>query len=191
VRRLLVIGLLLLAVAGCSEPPKKEIDQAQTALDLAKTAGADKYASDEYLAAATSLEKARAAVDQRDYRQALNYAIDSRQRSQSAITQSAEGKAAAKRAVDTLLTAVAKRIVDVQNRLPGGEAVRTPAKEMRELRAALTQAQTGLQEARTQIGGGNYDKATSDLVAVREKLDAAVRASENLSQRPARKKTRH
>jgi hypothetical protein len=190
VRRLLVTGLLLLMAAGCSEPPNKEIDQAQTALDIARNAGADKYATDEYNAAAAALQKARAAVDQRDYRQALNYAIDSRQRSQDAINQSADGKARAQRAADDLIAFVSKRALEVQGRIRNAEAAHVPPKDLRDLRTALTEAQTGLQEARAQIGGGNYEKATTSLVAVREKLDAAVRAMENLPQRPGRKKTK-
>jgi hypothetical protein len=79
VRRLLVI-LVVLLTTGCSEPPQKEIDQAQAAVDAARTAGADRYAAADFTAAVSSLDKARAAVEQRDYRQALNYALDSRQR---------------------------------------------------------------------------------------------------------------
>src|SRR5207302_10523983 len=71
VRRLL-IAVLLLAATGCSEPPQKEIDQAQAAVDLARTAGAEIYATEEYAAAAAGLQKAHASVDQRDYRQALS-----------------------------------------------------------------------------------------------------------------------
>jgi hypothetical protein len=190
VRRFLVIGLLLLVTAGCSEPPQKEIDQAQAALDLARNGGADKYASDEYLAAAGALQKARDAVGQRDYRQALNYAIDSRQRSQDALNQAAAGRANAQRAADALIDIVSKRALDVQTRLKAAEEARIPAKDLRDLRAAMTEAQNGLQEARALIGGGNYEKATTSLVAVREKLDAVSRAIETLSQRPARKKGR-
>jgi hypothetical protein len=190
VRRFLVIGLLLLTAAGCSEPPNKEIDQAQTALDIARVAAADKYAADEYNAAASALQKARAAVDQRDYRQALNYAIDSRQRSQDAINQAADGKARAQRAADDLIGFVSKRALEVQARLRAAEASRVPAKDLRDLRAVVSEAQSGLQEARAEIGGGNYEKATASLVAVREKLDAAVRRMDTVPQRPARKKGR-
>jgi hypothetical protein len=136
------------------------------------------------------LQKARAAVDQRDYRQALNYAIDSRQRSQDAIIQAADGKARAQRAADDLIGFVSKRALEVQARLRAAEASRVPAKDLRDLRAVVSEAQTGLQEARAEIGGGNYEKATASLVAVREKLDAAVRTMDTVPQRPARKKGR-
>src|SRR5262249_38093782 len=63
--------LFALLLPGCSEPPQKEIDQAQAAIDSARTAGADRYAADEFTAATTALQKAHESVDQRDYRSAL------------------------------------------------------------------------------------------------------------------------
>jgi hypothetical protein len=76
----------------------------------------------------------------------------------------------------------------VQARLRTAETARVPPKDLRDLRAVVLEAQTGLQEARAQIGAGNYEKATTSLVTVREKLDAAVRTMESLPQHPARKK---
>lgn len=185
-RRLLVIGLLLLAATGCSEPPQKEIDQAQTALDLARTAGADTFAAEEYSAAAAGLQKARAAVDQRDYRQALSYAIDARQRAQNAIRQAADDKARARRATDALIADVTARATQLQARLKTAEAAHVPAKELRAPRAAVADVQKDLQEARAEIGAGNYDKAGEILTAVRKKLDAAVHDVENIPPRPSR-----
>jgi len=56
------------------------MDQAQGALDAARAAGAERYATAEYQAAATALKNAQDAVAQRDYRLALNHALDSRER---------------------------------------------------------------------------------------------------------------
>jgi hypothetical protein len=182
---LTVVALLLLA-AGCSEPPQKEIDQAQTAVDLARTAGGDRFAAEEYAAAVAGLQKARDAVEQRDYRQALSYAIDARQRAQDAIRQAAEARAKAQRAADTLLADVTARASQLQARLKAAEAAHAPLKELRAPRAALAVAQQGLQEARTEIGAGNYEKAGERLTAVRKKLDAAIRDVENIPLRAPR-----
>jgi hypothetical protein len=188
VRRLFASVLLLLFVAGCSEPPQKEIDQAQTALDLAKTAGADKYAITEYTDAASALQKARAAVDQRDYRQALNYAIESRQRSQAAIRQAADGKTRAQRAAEAIVIDISTRASTLQTRVKAAEAARAPAKDLRSAREAMAAAQARLQEARTLIGAGNYEEATKTLTEVRGNLDAAISQVEKIPLRPARKK---
>jgi hypothetical protein len=178
--------LILIPAAGCSEPPRKEIDQAQTAVELAKTAGADKFAPEEYAAAMAGLQKARDAVEQRDYRQALSYAIDARQRAQDAIRQAADAKAKAQRETDSLVNDVTARANQLWARLKGAEAARVPAKELRASRAAMAEAQQGLQEARAEIGAGNYQKAGEILTAVRKKLDAAIHDVGNISPRGAR-----
>jgi hypothetical protein len=64
-RRLLPI-LLAIAAAACSEPPQRELNQAQGAIDAARAAGAEQYAKDEYTAATSSLQKAHDAVAKRD-----------------------------------------------------------------------------------------------------------------------------
>src|SRR3954447_244760 len=116
-RRLPVIALLLLLAAGCSEPPQKEIDQAQGAIDTARAAGADKYAVDEYTAATTALQKSHDAVDQRDYRQALSYALDARERAQDPARQPADGRARARGAVETALTEISVRVQQLDTRI--------------------------------------------------------------------------
>lgn len=187
-RRVLASLLLLLVAAGCSEPPQKEIDQAQTALDLARAAGADKYAKTEYSDAASALQKARVAVDQRDYRQALNYAIDSRQRAQDAIRQAADGKSRAQRAAEAIVIDISTRASTLQERVKAAEAARAPAKDLRSARETMAAAQTRLQEARTLIGAGNYEEATTTLTEVRGKLDGAIAEIEKIPQRPPRKR---
>lgn len=175
-----ILALLLLAIAGCSEPPQKEIDGAQAAVDLARTAGADIYAAEEYTAAAAGVQKARAAVDQRDYRQALSYAIDSRQRAQNAVRQAADGQAKAKSATDATMKAVSAELSQLETRLKTAETARVPAKELRAPRAVLADARKALQEAGTAIGVENYATAGAMLTEVRKKLDAAIKDVENI-----------
>jgi hypothetical protein len=190
VRRRFAIGCLLLLTAGCSEPPQKEIDQAQAALDSAKAAGADRYASTEYVAAVSSLDKARAAVDQRDYRQALNYALDSRQRAGDAAKQAVDGKAQAKREVEALYGETATRANRLQTALRTAETGGAPAKSLKPGHATLADARASLQKASAAISAGNYDEATKLLTEVRGKVDPAIAETEKIPPRPARKRTR-
>jgi len=179
-------ALLFVAAAGCSEPPQKEIDQAQAAVDAARAAGAERFAVDEYNAATTALQRARAAVDQRDYRQGLSYAIDARQRAQSAGRQAADGKQRAQKAVEAVYGDAAGRATRLQTLLRAAEAARIKAKELRQPAATLTAARTTLQEASTAITLGNYEQASKSLTEVRGKLDAAISEVENISQRQPR-----
>src|SRR5262249_57570335 len=84
-RRLLLSVAVAAALMGaaCGDPPDKEIQQAQGAIDTARAAGADQYATAEYTAAQEALKRANDAVEQRDYRLALNYALDARERAQN------------------------------------------------------------------------------------------------------------
>ena len=189
VRRLLAIGLLLLTSAGCSGPPQKEIDQAQSALDVARTAGAERYATSEFAAAASSLEKAHAAVGQRDYRQALNYAIDSRQRATEAARQATDGKARAKTAVEALYGEVASLANKLQAALRTAETA-APAKLLRASQTTLRDARADLQKASAAITAGNYPDATKTLTEVRGKLTAAVADVQRIPPKPARKRGR-
>jgi hypothetical protein len=189
VRRLLAIGLLLLTSAGCSGPPQKEIDQAQSALDVARTAGADRYAASEFAAAASALEKAHAAVGQRDYRQALNYAIDSRQRATEAARQATDGRARAKTAVEALYGEVASLANKLQAALRTAETA-APAKLLRASQTTLRDARADLQKASAAITAGNYADATEMLTAVRGKLTAALADVQSIPPKPVRKRAR-
>jgi hypothetical protein len=51
--RLLVLLCTIALCAACSEPPQKEIDRAQGAIDAARAAGAERYATAEFAAATT------------------------------------------------------------------------------------------------------------------------------------------
>ena len=185
-RRWIVVIALL--IAGCSEPPQKEIDQAQAAVDAAQTAGADGYAADEFAAATTSLKKAHDAVDQRDYRSALSYAIDARQRAVEAAKQATAGKARAKRAADQLVTDSSARIRQLDTDIRIAEGARIPSRDLRSPKTTLGDAQSALQEARRSIDAGNYAEAVTALTEVRRKVDGAIAAVDALRQRPPRRR---
>ena len=68
--------VVVLVAISCAEPPHKEMDQAQGAIDAARAAGAEQYAAAEFTAATKALAQSNEAVTARDYRLALNYALD-------------------------------------------------------------------------------------------------------------------
>jgi len=181
--RLAMAGLLLL-VAGCSEPPRKEIDQAQAAVDLARTAGAEQLAPEEYAASAAGVQKARAAVDQHDYRLALSFAIDARQRAQDAVRQAGEARTRAQRDIEALYGEIATRANRLQTLVRDAEAARAKPADLRDARATLAEARKALQEASTAITLGKFDRGSKSLTAVRGKLDAAIGDLEKIPPRP-------
>jgi hypothetical protein len=185
VRRLTVIVLLLSVVAGCSGPPQKELDQARSAVDAARTAGAERYASTEFAAAASSLDKAIGAVAQSVYRQALNYALDSRQRAVEAERQAVDGRTRAKTSTEALYGEVAAAANRLQSALRTAETA-APAKLLRAGQASLKDARGRLQKASAAISAGNYADATQMLTDVRGKIDAALKDVQNIPPRASR-----
>ena len=180
--------LLALVLSGCSEPPQKEIDQAQAAIDAAKAAGADTYAADEYNAAVTALQKSHASVDQRDYREALNYAIDARQRATEAAKQAGIAKGHTKAAAEKLVTDCSTRISQLDTDIRVAEGAHVSPRDLRSARTTLADAQNALQETRTGMEAGKYAEVLSALTEVRRKLDAAIAAVDTLRQRPTRRR---
>ena len=82
-------------LVACAEPPTREISQAQGALDAARAAGAEAYARTEFQAADAALKKAHDAVAERDYRQALSFALDAREQARTAAREAAAARARA------------------------------------------------------------------------------------------------
>ena len=70
--------LVVFLASACTSPPNKEMDQAQGAIDAARAAGAERYAAKELAAANAALKSANDAVQEGDYRLALNHALEPR-----------------------------------------------------------------------------------------------------------------
>src|SRR5262250_2964899 len=104
-RALLPLVLVAAIASACAEPPDREIQQAQSAIEAARAAGADVYAHDEFAAAQTALKNANDAVTQRDYRLALNNALDARERAQNAAKEAGERKIVARGDADRAIAA--------------------------------------------------------------------------------------
>jgi hypothetical protein len=177
------VVVVALALCGCSEPPQKEIDQAQVAIDGAKSSGAEAYAADEYNAAVTALQKAHDAVSQRDYREALNFAIDARQRASEAARQTETVKAHSRTAAEKLVTDCSARVSQLDTGIRVAEGARVSPRDLRTARTTLADAQSALQETRKSMDAGNYAEVVTSLTEVRRKLDGAISAVDTLRQR--------
>ena len=190
-RRLIAAGALLVCIAGCSEPPQKELDQAQGAVDTARAAGADQYAPDDYNAATTSLQKAHDAVDQRDYRQALSYALDGRQRAFEAARLVPEARTHARTAAESAFKTASERANRLDTLLREAKEARVPARELRSPQETLTAARRSLQEARKLIDAGSFSEAAAVLPQVRENLDLAAASIASIPPHPRPAKSRN
>ena len=164
-RRLAAAIGTLVFLTACSEPPQKEIDRAQGAIDAARAAGADQYATEPFTAATTAMQQTHEAVAQRDYRLALSRAVDANERALEAARQAADGKAQAQSEAQAALARGLTLSRVLGDQLKAAEAARIPARELEPARRANADAQRVLQEARKEMAAGNY------LVVIRQTQD--------------------
>ena len=180
-RRDLLLGTVLVFLTACAEPPEKEMQQAQGAIDAARAAGASQYAPDEFKAAVTALDRARQAADASDYRQALNDALDSRERAQEAARQSAENMATARVDADRAIAAATSVLTTQQKRVTELEAARVPARSLAEPRNQLTASETHLQEAHAAFERQDYPAAKAAAEASSRALATVAHSLEGLA----------
>ncbi len=174
-RRLVVAICALLLCAACSEPPQKEIDRAQGAIDAARAAGADQYAPEPFTAATTAMQQTHEAVQQRDYRLALSRATDANERALEAARQAANGKARARGDAESAAAHLATSIRQLDERLKVADANRPPVREAESARRTRADADRALQEARAAIGAGNYLAALASTKGLPERVAAEIR----------------
>ena len=160
----------VLLTASCGDPPDKELQQARSAIESARGAGAEVYARDEFSAAETALKNATEAVDQRDYRLALNRALDARERAQNAEKEAAGRKAAARTDASRAVSAAGRALDDARARLKTAEGARVASRIVAPARKAIADADLGVQEARTAFGQGEYAHATEVAGAAATRL---------------------
>lgn len=140
-----------LAAAGCTEPPQKELDQAQAAIEVAVSAGAERFARESLTGARTALMQARDAVNQRDYKLALSHALDSREKAQAATA----------------------RLERARGVIEDGRAELTRAR-LRRARATEAKLTATLQEARAAFEAQNYARAQTLVTGLEKALDSLL-----------------
>jgi hypothetical protein len=190
---LCAITCAIALTVACSAPPQKEIDRAQQAVDAAKAAGAEQYASESFTEATTALQQSHEAVNQRDYRLALSRAVDASDRAQEAARAAAENKAKARSQAEAAVNAVNALVMHLQARLKVAEEVRVPTRELAPARATLKETEGALQKARALLAAENYAAA----IQVVSGSDAQIRSESRVveaaitlrtARRPAKKR---
>jgi hypothetical protein len=174
-RALACIAAALICLA-CGAPPNKEMDQAQGAIDAARAAGADRYATTEYAAAIDALKNANEAVAVRDYRLALNYALESREQAQNAARGAADAKARVRAEVERGITEITALIAQARVRLMAAERARIARRLLQQPRADLTAADAALQKAGEAVAAEDYLAARDSLDGVKERVITALAA---------------
>ncbi len=189
-RRLTALVFALFACVSCSEPPRKEIDRAQGAVETARAAGADRYAPAEFAAATTSLQQANDAVAARDHRLALLRALDAFERALQAARQGADGKARARSDAEVALARSNGGLQRLERAIKEAESRRPPAATLAGARKTVAAAEAALQKAGALMKGEQYLEATAALQGLPERINEEITTvSEPRPARPPRRRS--
>ena len=174
---------------GCAEPPNREINQAQGAIDAARAAGADQYATAEYTAAVEALKSAQDAVGQRDYRLALDRAIESRERAQTAARNGADSKAQKRAEVERMMAEIATLVARANVRLDAAEKARVSSRVLREPTEAVAAINAEMQKAGEAIKAGDYLSSRKLLEDLKDRIQKTIAAiDEGMAQQAGKRR---
>jgi hypothetical protein len=180
------LGIAVFAIA-CASPPQREIDQAQGAIDAARAAGAEQYAATEYAAATEALKQANDAVTGRDYRLALNYALESREQAQNAARTAADTRAKLRGDVERSIAEAKALIAQTRARVDGPAGAQIPRGTRRTAQQRLKQLEGDLQKVDAALKAEEYMEADRLLMGIKQRIDAVVAT---LSRRPTSQSSR-
>jgi hypothetical protein len=182
-----VFFLVAMVTLACATPPDKEINQAQGAIEAARSAGAEQYASEEFSAAEAAMRRSSEFVQQRDYRQALNQALDARERAKEAARRAAEQRAAARSAAELGLADLSTAVQQARGVINAAQAARVPAKDIAVVQNLATRAENAMQEARAALSRDDYQAA---VASIKGRADALRPVTESLSESAAGRRRR-
>ena len=185
-RRLLPFACAVAALifSGCAEPPHKEMDQAQGAIDAARAAGGELYAATEYAAATAALKSANDAVAGGDYRLALNYALESSEHAQNAAREAANTKAQVRAEVERRMTEIVALLAQANTRMTAAQRARVPQRRLQGPTNEVAAANAAVQKAGEAINADDYLTARETLEGVKERIEQALAAINEVSPPP-------
>jgi hypothetical protein len=171
--------LALVLLTACGSPPQKEIDQAQDAIATARTDGADRYAADEYNAAVRTLKLAHDAVDEGDYRLALNRAIESREAAQAAARQATQTRSRLRSEIDRANGDVTALLARANEQLAAAEKSRVARRVITDARRTLTAATDDVQKAGAAVEAEDYAAAEKSLADAKQRVAQVLMRLDN------------
>ena len=185
-----VVLAVVVLLAGCAEPPNKEMNQAQGAIDAARAAGAEQYATAEFTAAVDALTRSEQAVAENDYRLALSLAIDSRERAQDAAKTAVDNRAEARGDAERILAEVNSSLTQALARASDETLTKIPRRSANEIRTVLAAAEKSMQEARTALAKDDYARAISTAKAVSTQIQETLAVLDKPAPAPTARRRR-
>ena len=140
----------------------------------ARAAGAEQYAAAEFTAATKALTQSNEAVTARDYRLALNYALESREQAQNAARTAADTRAKLRGAVERSIAEAKSLIAQARARMDGPSGAQIPRGTRRTAQQRLKQLEGELQKADASLQAEKYREADQLLTGIKRQIQSVV-----------------
>ena len=180
--------LCIVLVAGCGgDPPKAELDAARSALQDAKSAGADRFASSQLSAAQTAFDGAETAYKTeegnlfKNWDEAKPLINDAKSKADRAKSAAVQAKSRAKGEAESAIATAAAAVKSARETLSAAPSGKGTEGDIEQLGSRLDGADADLMSAKTAVSGEDFDGATakangakSTAESVASGLDEAV-----------------
>ncbi len=167
--KVVLMGVAVLGLAACEDPPEPAIQSARAALTSAETAGADEYATQSLAAA----EAAQQALDAeltvqeekfamfRDYEEATRLATEAQAAAERAAADAEAGKQQVRRETEALIAQARAIIDEASTMLASAPRGKGSEVDLAVLQADIAGAGALLPEVEQSLAAGRYLEAKS------------------------------
>lgn len=184
----LVAAMVLVSVSGCSQRPEEEMESANEALNEARAAEADRYASEVYQEAVDAFESAKAEIQAQDekffmtrsYGEARNLLRTATATANRAAEESAAGREQARQEAETAIQQARTALDAAQASVKQAPRGKGSQADIDAMNAELAVLQTTLDEAQSAYEGGDYltaltkaESVSSDASSIRQDIEQA------------------
>ncbi|MDZ7300778.1 MAG: hypothetical protein ONB44_01415 [candidate division KSB1 bacterium] len=178
------VGLFTVAVVvGCAEIPQKEIDTAQTALEEATKAEADRYAPVEFMAARDSLHAAMAEIDRAKSQFPLLRSFgEAIQKLQSATLAANHALGVAKVNKERAQNETSNFLKQARAAVDRDKVLLQQAPKGKDGRAVVVEIQNDLATVEAAIAAADSVRRTGDYLTARDKANACLTNAKAIGQ---------
>ena len=184
-RKFGMVSALILMVAaavlltGCQKPPDSEMQNAQQAIDKAKTGEAEKYAQSELATATATMDQARAEIEAQKAKWMPNY-DKAKELLNTAKSQADAAAEAAVKGKETAKNEATQAIADAKTMVENTEAALKTAPKGKGTKADLEMMQKDIDGYKQSITDAEGLMSSEDYMGARDKAKAAMDGAKNV-----------
>lgn len=185
------MGLFAVAgLTGCGgDPPQADLDAATAALNAARSAGAEKYASGELSSAQSAYDDAKAAFTAeaekmfKDWAAVTPKLADAKNKADRAASAATQAKGRAKTGAESAIAAASTAVQAARASLDAAPAGKGTEGDIEQLRSSLDAADADLNTARSSVSREDFASAVSQANGAKGKAEAVATGVETATAR--------